>query len=52
MDLNTNRFRVSKNMAAIIVNAAARRGIWCNTHGGIDIPVEIIGVVREGTPLV
>ena len=45
--LFTGRFRVSRDLAAIIVGHAVRTGTWCHRHNGLHQPVEQLRVVSE-----
>ena len=45
-EINTSRFRVSKDLAAIIVLGRARRGCWCLKCGAMMMPTEFLGVFR------
>ena len=47
-DINTSRWRVTKDLAACIVGDALRKGCWCHKHGGTCQPVKFLGVVRDG----
>jgi hypothetical protein len=45
-EINASRYRVSKDLAACIVNSAIRKGIWCFIHQGTCMPVKYLGVFR------
>lgn len=43
-DLHTGRYRVSKDLAAILFGGAIRRGVWCPKHPGMGQPKRMLGV--------
>jgi len=45
-EVSTGRYRVSKDLAAIIFGGAVRRGLWCFVHHGKCLPTECLGVFR------
>lgn len=46
-ELQTGRYRVSKDLAAILYGNAVRRGVWCFKHAGKCHPTACVGVFRE-----
>ena len=45
-ELNTGRWRVSRDLAACIVGDAIRRGVWCFPCNGSCVPTKYLGVAR------
>ena len=47
-ELSSDRYRLSKDLAAILVGAAARKGVWCFRCKAHCQPVRNLGTVRMG----
>lgn len=45
-DLNTSRYRVSADLASLVVMDAVRSGVWCSECAATCMPVASLGVVR------
>jgi len=40
--IHTGRYRVSKDLVCILLGS--RNGLWCFKHGGMCMPVKLLGI--------